>query len=194
MRETAEAALDGLKANATVESPAPILSSEQIPVRRTVGDWLLMRSGGSVRRRLFGPSERPDAEIDVAMKEMRLGEPARDAIRDATRTQLDSMIDKLTELLPEQLVRGYAERFEVDIAERLEAARAAADERLERLGQRLRVMQQANDRLRTLDDHPGPVRGDVETLMERFAQTDPATVTQQAEQVEHAEQTDPEQE
>src|SRR5690606_28859701 len=155
MRETAAAALDGLKANATVESPAPILSSEQIPVRRSVGDWLLMRSGAAVRRRLFGPAERPDAEIEVELKDTRLGEPARDAIRDAAMAQFDAMMDKLAEALPEQLVRGYAERFEVDIAERLEKAGAAAEQRLEQLGQRLKVMQQAHDRLRSLNEKLG---------------------------------------
>src|SRR5690606_41224713 len=103
MRVTAAAALDGLMATATFESPAPILSREQIPVRRSVGDWLLMRSGAAVRRRLFGPAERPDAEIEVATKEARLGEPARDAIRDATMAQLDAMMEKLAEALPEQL-------------------------------------------------------------------------------------------
>jgi len=180
MRETAEAALEGLKANATVESPAPILSSEQIPVRRSVGDWLLMRSGAAVRRRLFGPAERPDTEIDVETKEARLGEPAREAIRDAAMAQLDAMMDKLAEALPEQLVRGYAERFEVDIAERLEKASAAAEQRLEQLGQRLRVMQQAHERLRSLTEKLTAVGGSVDNLMERFAQTDPATLTQQA--------------
>jgi len=180
MRETAEAALVGLKANATVESPAPILSSEQIPVRRSVGDWVLMRSGASVRRRLFGPAERPDTEIPVEMKEARLGEPARDAIRDATLAQLDAMMTKLAEALPEQLVRGYAERFEVDIAERLEKASTAAEQRLEQLGQRLKVMQQAFDRLHALNEKLGTVGNSVNTLMERFAQTDPATLTQQA--------------
>src|SRR5690606_23118170 len=100
MRETAEAALDGLKANATVESPPPILSSEQILVRRTVGDWLLMRSVTPLGRRVFGSAERPDTEIAVSLKEARLGEPARDAIRDATMAQLDAMISRLAEMLP----------------------------------------------------------------------------------------------
>ena len=180
MRETAEAALDGLKANATVESPAPILSSEQIPVRRSVGDWLLMRSGAAVRRRLFGPAERPDTEVDIETKEARLGEPAREAIRDAAMAQLDSMMDRLAEALPEQLVRGYAERFEVDLAERLEKASVTAEERLEQLGQRLRLMQQAHDRVRSLTEKLTAVGGSVDNLMERFAQTDPATLTQEA--------------
>jgi GTPase SAR1 family protein len=180
MRETAEAALVGLKANATVESPAPILSSEQIPVRRSMGDWLLMRSGTAVRRRLFGPAEQPDAEIDVALKEARLGEPAREAIRDATMSQLDRMIDRLAEALPEQLVRGYAERFEQEITQRLGETQTSADERLDRLGGRLREMQQAHERLRVLGDKLGTVGGSVEVLMERFAQTDPATLTQAA--------------
>lgn len=180
MRETAETALTGLKANATVESPAPILSSEQIPVRRNMADWLLMRSGSAVRRRVFGPADQPDTQIEVALKESRLGEPAREAIRDATMSQLDRMIDRLAEELPEQLVRGYAERFEQEIAERLERAQEEADQRLERLGARLHDTQKASERLVALREKLGTVGNSVDSLMERFAQTDPATLTEQA--------------
>ena len=180
MREIAETALSGLKANATVESPAPILSSDEIPVRRSVADWLLMRSGTAVRRRLFGPADHPDAELEAAIKASRLGEPAREAIRDATASQLERMINRLAEALPEQLVRGYAERFEHEIGARLERAREDASGRLERLGTRLRVTREAHERLTALRDTLGTVGKSVDTLMERFAQTDPATLTRQA--------------
>ncbi len=180
MREIADAALSGLKAKATVESPAPILSSEEIPVRRSVADWLLIRSGAAVRRRLFGPADRPDAELEPAVKTSRLGEPAREAIRDATVAQLERMTDRLAEVLPEQLVRGYAERFEHEIGTRLEHARDEASGRLERLGERLRVTRDAHERLEALRDKLGEVGESVDALMERFAQTDPATLTRQA--------------
>src|SRR5690606_25718139 len=176
----ADAALSGLKAKATVESPAPILSSEEIPVRRSVADWLLIRSGAAVRRRLFGPADRPDAELEPAVKTSRLGEPAREAIRDATVAQLERMTDRLAEVLPEQLVRGYAERFEHEIGTRLEHARDEASGRLERLGERLRVTRDAHERLEALRDKLGEVGESVDALMERFAQTDPATLTRQA--------------
>src|SRR5690606_4323144 len=104
---------------------------------------------------------------------------AREAIRDATVAQLEQRIDRLAEALPEQLVRSYAECFEREIAARLERARADASHRLERLDERLRGTRAAHERLVALGERLGTVATSVDTLIERFAQTDPATLTRQ---------------
>ncbi|MGB7215115.1 MAG: dynamin family protein [Gammaproteobacteria bacterium] len=177
MRQIADAALAELKSNAPVESPAPILSSDAIPVRRSVVDWLLMRSGAAVRRRLFGPADHPDAPLEAAIKASRLGEPAREAIRDAAVAQLEQRIDRLAETLPDQLVRSYAEGFEREMAARLERARTDASQRLDELEERLRGTRTAHERLGALRERLSTVAASVDALIERFAQTDPATLT-----------------
>ena len=180
MRSTAESALGGLKAGATVSSPRPELSSEDIPVRRSFSDWMLLRSNSMVRRRLFGPAEQPDAELPAEVKADRLGNPAREAIRDGSMAQLESLVDKVAQGLPDQLVQGYAEQFEQDLQGQLEQIQEKSKQRLEELGQRLRETQQAHEKLQALSGQVESVSSSVDTLIERFGKTDPATLTQQA--------------
>ncbi len=180
MTKTAEVALGGLKANAAVASPRPELSAEEIPVRRKFGDWFLFRSGVSVRRRLFGAPERPDAEIAAPVKADRLGPPAREAIRDAIMTRLEKMVDTVAGGLPDQLVRGYAERFEQDLGAQLEQAGKQANERFEELVRRLSAAEQAHDGLNALGSKLSTVSSSLHVLTERFSQTDAAALTKQA--------------
>jgi hypothetical protein len=180
MTKTAEAALGGLKAGATVPSPRPELSVELIPVRRNFTDWCLFRSGLSVRRRLFGDAQRPDVEIPTDVKAFRLGPPAREHIHEGALSQLDGMVDKVASELPEQLVRGYAERFEQDLQAQLERAKAKATQQLEEIDKRLRSTERASESLETLSSKLQSVSTSLADLTERFGETDPATLTQQA--------------
>jgi energy-coupling factor transporter ATP-binding protein EcfA2 len=178
MRQTADAALGGLKANATVSSPRPQISIEQIPVRRNFSDWVLLRSGGSVRQRLFGPADNPATEIPVEVKTARLGSPAREQLREAVMAQLDQLVDRVALEIPDQLLQGYAERFEQDLAGQLERTRVKAHERLEDLERRLFDTQQAHDSMAAVEHQLGTVSPAIDDLIERFGQTDPATLTE----------------
>lgn len=180
MTKTAEVALGGLKANAAVVSPRPNISSEEIPVRRKFGDWCLLRSGVTVRRRLFGLPERPDTEISAEVKADRLGDPARESIREAAMAQLEAMVDKLGGGLPDQLVRGYAERFEQDLQGQLQRAQEKANQHFEELVRRLSGAEQAHDALNALSAKAGTVGAALHVLTERFSQTEAAALTQQA--------------
>jgi len=59
--EMARSATDRATPAATLVPVKAGLGAEQIPVRRGIWDWLLLRSKASVRRRLFGPPVRPPA-------------------------------------------------------------------------------------------------------------------------------------
>jgi GTPase SAR1 family protein len=60
--------------------PVPLHSS-QVPVRRSVWDWLMLRGQHKVREKLFGVPGNPALRIPVEVKARRLGEEAREAIR-----------------------------------------------------------------------------------------------------------------
>lgn len=57
------------------------LHSSQIPVRRSILDWLLLRSARRVRDKLFGEPGNPSLRISAEVKSRRLRDDARDAIR-----------------------------------------------------------------------------------------------------------------
>ena len=57
------------------------LHSSQIPVRRSVWDWLLLRPAQRVREKLFGAPGSPSLRLSPEVKSRRLGEDGREAIR-----------------------------------------------------------------------------------------------------------------
>jgi hypothetical protein len=180
LRAIAEGALVHLKDHAAVASPRPRLSGDEIPVRRSFSDWLMFRSGTKVRRRLFGPAEQPDTTVPPAMKMRALGDAGRDAIRDAMLSQLAWLLDGTANDLPDQLVRGYSERFEQDLKVQLEQVHAAATERLEELEKRLGEVQKAHTSLNGLSGKLGSFTSSVDVLTEAFRQTAAATLTDPA--------------
>ena len=109
--EAARAALDEPEA---AESYAMALKHEQVPVRKTFGDWMLFRSAASVRRKLFGgESER---EIDPAVKAKRLAEPCREALLGAIDETVQAKFPLLPGRFSERLLAGYATKFRDGVA------------------------------------------------------------------------------
>ncbi len=168
MRAMAEAALDQLKVRAATTSADLHLTSDDIPVRRSAADWLLLRSGAKVRRRLFGPVHEPDAEISAPTKARLLGDRGREAIRDISLAQLESLLDETARSLPDRLVRGYAERFHEHLQSQLEQIEAQANRHLEETAQRIDKMQAARDGLHGVSEELGPVSVSVDSLIDRF--------------------------
>src|SRR5690606_972934 len=121
-------------------------------VRRSFLDRLLLRSGAKVRQRLFGAAEQPDAEIPQQVKARLLGERGREAIRDALLSRLESSLEEAARSLPDQLVGGYAERFEQDLQSQLEREQQQASQQLETISERLEKVQQADERARALGE------------------------------------------
>jgi hypothetical protein len=179
IRATADAALVHLKAGAATISPQPQLASN-IPVRRSFADWLLLRSETTVRQRLFGPAERPDTEIPAASKARLLGQRGREALQQVLLARLVSLLDEAASGVPDQLVQGYAERFEEALLSLLERAQQEANQRLDAHEQRLRKVQQANDSVKELVAVLPSFSLSVDMLTDQFGQNGEAPLAEHA--------------
>ena len=124
--EAARLALDEPEASALYEMT---LKREHVPVRKSFGDWVLLRSAASVGRKLFGAQS--EREIDPSVKEKRLAAPGRDALLGV----IDEAVKAKFPLLPgrflERLLAGYITKFRDGVAlglgelrEKLERQRA----------------------------------------------------------------------
>jgi hypothetical protein len=118
--------------------PAPYalsLNPEEIPVRKSLADWVLFRSRNAVRERLFGAPNDLSREIPVDAKSKRLS--------DSSRASLAKIVEKaLSERLPhhprrqaEGLLSRYIDAFCRSVDERL---RSRLTEVLEEKQQTLR--------------------------------------------------------
>ncbi len=121
LEQISQAALSKLDAKDDPEAYLTAISAETIPVRKSLGDWLLFRKIATVRRRLFG--EGSLAPIAPALKLKRLPELSRDVF---SRTIDDAIRDKIPALptkYSERLLQDYVECFRQELLEALRRQR-----------------------------------------------------------------------
>lgn len=148
--EAAKLTAAQLDLGALLAVPDARLRTERIPVRRGILDWLLLRTRNAVRKRLFGPPEKPDKPIPSRVKAKRLGSAARDAMRGLLDEALDGLAARAQDELPRAVVDAYTAAFTERMTQRLEEARAAARDRLDAVEARLGELRKAHERLAAL--------------------------------------------
>lgn len=93
-----------------------------IPVRKTIGDWLLFRKIATVRRKLFGQ----DLSHDIApeIKEKRLTEPSKAALQKAMDDAAAPKFSSLPAKYAEGLLADYVGKFRTSVLVGLQKKRA----------------------------------------------------------------------
>jgi GTPase SAR1 family protein len=135
--------------------PDALLAPADVPVKRRLGDWLLLRGRVAVRRRLLGPDGRPDKRVAPALKAKLLGAPAREAMRKAIGEALAALVDRVHE----QLDRDLHATFHSELAQR---ARGALTDCMAELEPRVDELVADVDRRRRVMTHIEKLRQGVE--------------------------------
>jgi hypothetical protein len=112
--QDAASALDGAEAG---EPYRMAIKEEHVPVKKTVGDWLLFRGIATVRRRLFG--EKLEQTIAPELKQKRLPENAREAFQQMIGSVVKEKFPELPAKFSERLGAAYVAKFRSVILERL---------------------------------------------------------------------------
>lgn len=158
-----------------------VFDSMQLPVRRRLLDWLLLRRAATVRQRLFGPPEAPDLPIQAAEKTRRLG----DAGREAMLAQLRGLIAPMFEAAAGALPDSWLARFDEALVQRLQTAmterRSALATDSEAVTKELEAVQAVVTRLHTLRQMAGQQRQQVSMLQQEVAEMDPAALGRPAD-------------
>jgi energy-coupling factor transporter ATP-binding protein EcfA2 len=113
-----QAALPALRRVEEIDPFRGAIPVEQIPVRKTISDWLLFRRIGTVRRRLFG--EDLAMPIPPEEKAKRLREPSRAALGEIRDRLVAERFPHLAGQASDKLIAGYTEKFRADIVGTLE--------------------------------------------------------------------------
>ncbi|MEO7318322.1 MAG: GTPase domain-containing protein [Chthoniobacteraceae bacterium] len=120
--DVARAALDEREAT---EPYATAVKLDQVPVKKTFGDWILFRSAASVRRRLFG--ENLESEIAPEMKAKRLMETSREALSGAIDEAVNGKFPLLPGRFSEKLLASYITKFRDGVVLGLEDLRTSLE-------------------------------------------------------------------
>ncbi len=143
------------------------IKPEEIPVRKSLADWLLFRRIQTVRRRLFGADS--TQAIPAAIKEQRLTDPAREAFGQMIDRTVKEKFPALPIRYSEALLTTYVTRFRDIVLEQLRGQRELlVQERADRqapFDQNERILTS----IRELKDTAAQLLTDIDALMRREA-------------------------
>jgi signal recognition particle receptor subunit beta len=138
------------------------LGTDDLPVRKTIGDWLLFRGIASVRRRLFGDDL--SQPIAAEIKAKRLQEPSRAALQEKIDHATAERFPKLPQAHADRLLSDYVAKFK----QGLQTAFGQRQTALEQERADLQAPFEANARilatLDTLRDSAGQAIADLERI------------------------------
>jgi len=166
-------ALESLDPTAGVVGEAPALAIEDIPVRKSFWDWLFFRSRTKVRRRLFGAGERPANRILRAVKQKRLGQPAREAMRRALEAQLDGFLPAALRRLVERIHTDFTTATVAGVRAEIQARSTETAGHLAEVRRSLAELTRVREHLAALAEAAGATRNAVEELTHRYGSTEP---------------------
>lgn len=172
---TALAALDPAS---VVKVEVPPIALEEIPVQKTLWDWLLLRSQPRIRRRLFGAPDKPTLRIPREDKARRLGAPAKAAMQAALERYRERVFPELLAGIGARIFEDYSYGVIRALQARLEEVRAERQADLERLGEVLRGRRRLANRFAELEVALSAVQGEVDELEGRYQEADPGLLIQ----------------
>lgn len=136
-----------------------------MPVKKSLGDWLLFRGLATVRRRLFGDDLAQ--EIPVEEKQKRLPQTSREALLKIADDTLYAKFPALPKTYSTRLLEDYIKKFSTEVIAGLRGLRDQLQaERAER-----QAPFEANTRLleamKALSERVGKVTGELDDLAKR---------------------------
>lgn len=154
----------------------PPLALDQIPVRKTVLDWLLFRSAAKVRARLFGSPDRPDQAIPAKIKSRRLGDVGKLALERLIGETISQASSGVATTLATGVFDDYATRFAGAMTSRLAKQRSELEENIPLLERSISQRTAVLATLGLLAAEVGSVADGLAGLESRLAASHPAAV------------------
>lgn len=187
--ELGRGGLDGVDPVAGIAVQGNPVPAEQIPVKKTLWDWLLFRSTARIQRNLLGPPNSPSLKIPKLVKSKRLGAPAREVMQTLLARYQEKQFPELLGRLALRIFRDYAHSVVAALSERLEARRDVLRREAAELDAQLREFRKVLNHLEELSLVTASTREQVEALAERYREADPDLLIQPIEDEEADEAT-----
>lgn len=178
LSELGRRALEDVRIAESYNEISPPLRGEDIPVKKTFWDWILFRSQASVRRKLFGPTNRPSVRINKNDKSRRIGQPGKTVMRNALDEYRGTFFPLTVQRLTENILGSYSEIAVGMIADSIGSKSGASEKQLQAVQAELKEFQKVQNHLMELQSAVEHSKKEIGDLSERYGQTDPNDLIQ----------------
>lgn len=163
------------------------ISTENVPVRKGLLDYLFFRGRAAVRQRLLGPPAAPSKVISAGTKQRRLGDAGRDALQDAIEDAFDGFFDEALDHLSTKVLEMYTVAVRKSVKTTLRKTRETNGLRKATVDRKLEELRRVESALREVSTAVDAANASLAQLSTRYGSTDPRLLDQAAELAEDAE-------
>ncbi len=156
------------------------LAVDKVPVRKSLLDWLLLRTRASCSKRLFGETGNPAARIPVEKKQARLGDEAKQAIRRELDLFKGRFFHETVQRSHRHLIGRYADAAVHGMKTQLKERDVALEAEIQVVVDRLVRHRKILSHFAALRTETARARGGVEQLGLTYGQTEPEKLIQPA--------------
>lgn len=178
MRELGSISLEAMERGATLGHVIAPLTTERVPVRKSLLDWILLRSQTSCRRRLFGELAHPAARIPIERKAARLGDEGKQAIRRELDLFKSRFFQETVQRAHRHLIGRYADSAVDQMRLRLKAREEEIGTELQLVVDRLMDHRKVLSHLASLRTLATRAKGGVDELTAVYGRTEPEKLIQ----------------
>ena len=170
--------LQGMASEDLVQGVHAPLLSEQVPVRKSLLDWILFRSHGTVQRRLLGSPSRPSLRIPASLKNRRLGANAKNAIRRELDRYEGSFFADTVRRIQHKVLGDYRDQTAECLKQTVEQRRVAMEARLTEIKRDLIARRSVLENLDGLLQGTRSASESIVALTRQYGSTDPKLLVQ----------------
>lgn len=175
--------LSSLNGGTAARPIARPLHSNQIPVRRSLMDWLFMRSTARLRLRLFGDTENPSLRIPIDVKDRRIGKEGRDALRRELDIYKGRFFHETVQHVQRILVSRYGESAVDNMISALNERDLVLEAQLDNTVSSLMEHRKVLAHLATLQTTMERATGAISELAEQYVSAEPAMLIRPVDEV-----------
>lgn len=148
------------------------LDLAELPVKKTLLDWLFFRGQQRLRKNLLGDESRPTRPITPYEKQKRLVPAGQEYLGGQLRLMSTARADRAARELPDRVFNEYVDVVQTALTAQLAEQRQIAQGQLDELRARMDRLEDLCSRLQQMEALLGSAGQQLEDLTERYAEAD----------------------
>ncbi len=166
VEEALSGGLQDLGATTRAGTPHLVVETDEIPVARGLGDYLLLRSRNGVRQEIFGDDG--NRSIPAAVKRKRLGDDSLEKVRATVRDTIGREMPELQQRYADELVDAHVRNCTEALQHAIAQRKARLEEWIAPTESTLRLRQQAQEVLERMESSCARFDQELSQLRNRF--------------------------
>jgi energy-coupling factor transporter ATP-binding protein EcfA2 len=144
-----------------------------IPVKRSLFDWILLRSQAKRKQRLFGAPSNPTLRVPAELKAKRLGDEARKVMQASLASYQETRFPEILQALTQRIFNDYAQAVTKSLASRLGERRTELKGQLIELDSQLKQLRKVTNHFEQLGAATEASRSVIRELSQRYQSANP---------------------